>query len=185
VDNSLAHVAMFALVAYRNGMTISELQSRVKFFCCGDDLIWSDRTGVFRPQEISAVYASVGLYLEFDSLEPANVYDLPFVGVEFSTRKVRGVNRRAYSIRSSKARATFALNKKSATPKLRLAKFCSLCQLTYGNEQLYGYLKKATEDFVVECVKDNRLSLVDPEVKGLLHSMLPSTLERAYFPVEV
>lgn len=184
VDNSLGHCICFAIHAYRNGVTLKELLHNVLFYCCGDDLIWSDRTGTFTPVCLSETYASLGIYLEFDALEPRCVYDLPFVGVEFHDRNIRGQTCKMYAIRSSKAKATFNLRKTKNDDLLELMKYTSLCQLTFGDETTYSLLKKATENFVVEACLRGTLSLMDPCVRGVLASMQPSVLEREYFHLE-
>lgn len=184
VDNSLGHCVMFAVHAHRCGLSLEELRANVLFKCCGDDLIWSDRTTNFTPELLSATYASLGMYLEFDSIQPQNVYDLPFVGVEFHDRSIRGETVKCYSIRTSRAKAIFRLRKKQNDDLMELSKYSSLCQLTFGDESTYRLLKKTTNRFVSDAVLRGTLSLTDPAVRGLLAAMQPSVLELAYFGEE-
>lgn len=184
VDNSLGHCVAFAIHAFRAGLTLEELLTNVFFKCCGDDLIWSDRTNNFTPRLLSETYASLGMYLEFNSLEPSDPYDLPFVGVEFHKRTVRGRLVRCYAIRSSRAKAIFALRKKNNNDLMELAKYSSLCQLTFGDELTYNLIKRATMEFVTDAARRGTLSLIDPAVRGLLSAMQPSVLEIAYFGFE-
>lgn len=183
-DNSLGHCVMFAIHAYRNKLSIPMFSSNVLYRCCGDDLLWSDRTGLFYPEALSDTYSSLGMYLEFDSLEPQNVYDLPFVGVQFHDRDVRGVVRKMYAIRGQRAKANFSLRKTSNTDIDELQKYSSLCQLTYGDEATYKALKSATEMFVTSAQLRGTLSLTDPFVRGTLAAMQPARLELAYFGFE-
>jgi hypothetical protein len=184
VDNSLGHMVVFAVHAYRCGLSLSELQENVLFKCCGDDLIWSDKTTNFTPPLLSATYASLGMYLEFDSLEPQDVYNLPFVGVQFHDRCIRGSMVKCYSIRASKAKATFFLRKRGNTDLIELAKLSSICQLTYGDQLTYDFLKEVTEKFVIDACNRGTISLLDPSVRGMLAAMQPTVLERAYFGFE-
>lgn len=184
VDNSLGHCVMFAVHAHRSGLSLDELRHNVLFKSCGDDLIWSDKTNNFTPELLSATYASMGMYLDFDSLTPRDVYTLPFVGVEFHDRRLHGHMVKCYSIRTSRAKATFYLRKKKNDDLTELMKYSSLCQLTFGDELTYNFLKEVTEKFVVDACGRGTLSLLDPTVRGVLAAMQPSVLELAYFGAE-
>lgn len=184
VDNSLAHCIMFAIHAHRNNLNLVEMMKNVLFYCCGDDLIWSDRTGAFYPEALSCTYKSLGMYLEFESLAHKNVYDLSFVGVEFFKRSVFGRHYRLYAIRGDHAQASFNLRKKSATDLDELAKYCSLCQMVFANKPLYELFKRLIEEFVVDRTRSGTICMTDRRVSGLLGSIQESVCLQAYLSNE-
>jgi len=180
IDNSLGQVCAMALHACRQGILLDDFMQQLLFFCCGDDLIYSDRTNLFNPRELSDTYASIGMYLEFENniLNPMTPYSLSFVGVHMLHRVIRGVPCWLYSIRTMKARANTVLHK-STDPKKLLAKLSSVAQMVFGDEELFNFVTTAFHNLCAQFVRENLISVMDPDVIGCVRSIsFPSLLQQ-------
>lgn len=171
VDNSMANMCLMALHACRLGWSLDDFVQRVCFYCCGDDLIWADREGSFNPESLSATYASVGVYLEFESLLPKRSIELTFVGQRLMPRVINGINCWLTALRRDRTLATSTLRKRRATDLDELAKLVSLVQLCFGDEELFDIVHGVMQRFVTDCLSRHTLSMSDPEVLGLLRSV--------------
>lgn len=185
VDNSLANICLMALHAYNQGMDLEDFVNKVLFFVCGDDLIWADRSGLFAPELLSSSYVSAGVYLEFEHLEPHHAYDLGFVGQRISVRYVNGVRVKMTCLRYDRTVASAHIRRRSATAKDELAKLVSLVQLSFGDEELYNIINGVLQSFVATCLVDQRLSLADTEVVGLMRAVTPRALTQLHLGLEV
>jgi len=186
IDNSLGQCVMMALHACRSGLSIEQFFSMVQFRCCGDDLLYADRSGCFEPEMLSRTYESVGLYLEFegDGSLTDDVYSLAFVGMRMGVRTRNGVAYFVPYLREQRTRASVEISKVTSTPKDLFAKFVSLAQLSFGDETLFAFCKSAAETHLRESVANNSLSLQDPAIRSLLYGLRDDVLFRRHLSWE-
>lgn len=181
VDNSIAHIAIMSYHAFLNDISPREFLTQVKFFACGDDLIWSDKTQKFSAKALDLTYQSVGTYLEFGSWEACPLADLRFV----STQPVffdlgNGDSELSYSYHADKLLASALLNKIKQKPLDHLAKLASIARLLYGQPEHFRFVKNLF-DATLENYKF--LKLVDPDsanVCGLQACLDDREVRRAY-----
>lgn len=181
VDNSLAHVIAFSYHAWLHKLTIEQFLKSVLFSTCGDDIIWSDKSGLFTPASLSDTYLSLGMYLEFESLTPGLG---TFVGAVPSKRTLNGVTYVGYCNRLGRAMAGSEFMKSSATALDKLAKLTSLAQKCFFDEEVFGLLRDKARAFAGEAVSKGWISPVDPNVGGLLSSLSDEVLLRRYLGYE-
>jgi len=178
VDNSLGHIVLMAYHAWSHGMPLSVFRENILFFCCGDDLIFSSKHLFFSPVPISTSYASVGVFLEFDSLEP-NVSST-FCGTVPASRKWHGLEIVGYKNRERKMQASCAYRHKKMSNLDHLQKLCSITQLMFMDENIFDALRKACFDFYAKCVVDSSIPSFSPDALGALRSTDPDFLVRKY-----
>lgn len=184
VDNCLAHLVLMAIHASRKGLKIEDIDDNIFYRCCGDDLIWSDKNGLFSPIELHATYISMGVYMEFESLEPQRVPSLTFVGVQPMYSVVNGVRTLLYALTTGRANASLYCNKKGMKPIDVVNKVCNIAQLLFADRERFDIACRAVRDLLTEFVKQQKLSLLDVQVVGLLRSIHPDTLARRYLSWE-
>lgn len=180
IDNCLCHCVLFALHAFRNGLTLDQLLSQVMYRCCGDDLIWSDRTGLYYPELLSETYFSMGVYLEFESLEPQSVDSLTFVGMRLLYRTYQDVGFYCTALRSDRTRASCAIHRLKNSPYDTLGKLASLTQLSFGDNVLYQWCRSCFDHFLMQCVQEGTVSLLSSDVSGWIRSIDESTLVKSH-----
>jgi len=183
-DNSLANMCLMALHAYRLGWSLDDFVQKVRFYCCGDDLIWSDRSGYYYPEALSATYASAGVYLEFEDLFPQRAIALTFVGQRIVLRSFHGVSAWITALRKDRTLASSCIRKRRASDLDELAKLASLVQLSFGDEELYNIVHGVMLSFLALCLKRQTLSMADPHVLGLLRSVTERSLVDAHLSWE-
>lgn len=166
-DNCLGNIISMSYHAYCKGMSTQEFLEKVRFFCCGDDLIWSDKSGVFTPRELSDSYNRLGLFLEFGSLDPRPLNQCNFVGT--TPIKVDGMWR--YYGRVDRLRASAVIHRKNSSPYDKLAKLTAIAILLFYSEYYEVYAKLAWE-FVVDAERRNTMSSRDPRVAGCLRFLV-------------
>lgn len=186
VDNSLCHIALMALHAYRKGWSLSRFRKELRFYCCGDDLIWSSTSPVFRPRDLQETYNSVGIYLEFQSFESLPVRDLVFVGVKLQERVVSGREYRLFCLVSPRSFASLHIHKRKTEkrPVLKLAKFAALAILWFADEDKYKLAREMFRQELARNVRKNLLSVNNPEVVGLWRATTELSLLRSYMEWE-
>lgn len=171
-DNCLAHCFVFAYHAWLNKMCVKEFLEGVLFYCCGDDLVWSDRTGLFTPEKISETYHSLGMFLEFTSLEPMQLEELNFVGTQYVRHPELGD---MYKYNGEKFKAKLFWRRKGSTALDSVARLTSFAHLTFADQEMYEYFKNmATKEAIV----------VGSSADGLIRSMDRSILVAAYKRLE-
>lgn len=171
VDNSLANMCLMSLHAYRLGWSMDDFVQRVLFYCCGDDLIWADRSGSFAPELLSQTYAYAGVYLEFEDLSPRKASTLTFVGQRICKRILGDVPVWITALRKDRTLASTCIRKRRTTDLEEFAKLASIVQLSFGDEELYNIVHGVMQNFLTDCLSRRTLSLSDPEVLGLLRSV--------------
>lgn len=186
IDNSLGQCICMAIHARRSGLTVDQFFEQVKFFCCGDDLLYADKSGFFLPEMLSRTYESIGLFLEFegDGQLVDDVYRLAFVGMRCGVRERNGVLFYIPYLREQRTRASATIHKRKATPADIFAKFVSLAQLSFGDPVLFAFCKSAAERHLQESVANNTMSLSDPAVRSLLHGLQDDVLYRRHLSWE-
>lgn len=186
LDNSLGQCVVMALHAYRSGLTVDQFFSQVRFRCCGDDLIYADKSGCFAPDRLSQTYESIGLYLEFegDGELIDDVYSLAFVGMRIGVRVHNGVAFRVPYLREQRTRASVEISKTLSTPMDLLAKYVSLAQMSFGDADLYAFCKDAAERHLREAIAAGSLSLADPAVRSYLYGLREDVLFKRHLSWE-
>jgi hypothetical protein len=186
IDNSLCHVCLMALHAFRSGWSLEDFRSRLRFYCCGDDLIWSSVDPCFRPEMIQKTYNSLGVYLEFQSFESLPVDQLVFVGVRTSYRDYQGRKFRLFCLDSPRSFASLHIHKKKTErkPLLKLAKFAALAILWFGDVDKYKLAREMFRQELARVVRKNLLSVDNPEVTGLWRATGELGLLHAYMEWE-
>jgi len=178
-DNSLGHVIMMSYHAWRLGMTVEQFRALVLFYCCGDDLIWSDRSGSFSPSDLSETYNDFLVSIEFESLEPSE--DVAFVGTRIKTREYNGLRFTGYSNRADKMTATCSWKKKGNTNLDHLQKLCSVAQCMFMDDITFPILRDMCHRYYASCVSEGKLAANDSRALGNLASLSPDSLMRRYF----
>ncbi len=184
VDNCLAHMCFFAVHAFRSGLSYSDIKSTVEYHCCGDDLLWCDRTQIFCPVRLEATYNSLGMYLEFESYETSSIYELSFVGSTPVDYYYFGTKVLLYIGRKTKLLAKLRCKRRKSTCLDVLSKMCSICSLLFADKSTYDTIRQLIDQFVFTCVSRGDLSLQDARVIGLLAAVQPATLLRQYMSWE-
>lgn len=172
-DNSLGNIVAMSYVAYKNGLSVNEFTSQVKFFVCGDDLVWSNRT-IFTPTEVGNCYADIGIYLEFGSLEPSAVQDITFVGTLPVIR-----DRIRYHGRLEKLQASCYYRKKKHTVRDTIAKLCSITAMSFYSEY-YQTFYDLTYKYLSFVGTTQPHWLLDLEVASSLRTIQFDVLTRLY-----
>jgi len=172
IDNSLANIVLMALHAYNCRMEVSEFLSDVLFFVCGDDLVWSDRSGLFTPKTVADTYVSVGCYLEFSSLEPRPLNGLNFVGTHCL---YDGSIRYCYNV--TKLTASAGYSKRGRPGHEQLAKLISLYTLVFNDPD-----SEAVRQIALRFLDQNpQINPAHPEVRSLLMFLFdPSRVRNLY-----
>jgi len=184
VDNSLCNMCLMALHAFRSGLTVEHFVDQVKFFCCGDDIIWADRSGLFSPVLLSHTCVSVGVFQEYESLHPQCAFDLHFVGMHCIQREIAGCNVVLASLRPERTRASALLRKRRMTDRDELGKLCSLAQLVFADIELFDMFQRVIYSFVSRCVSKHTMDVGDPIVQGQLRSITERSLIAAHLAWE-
>lgn len=186
VDNSLGHVILMAIHAYRSGLTIGEFLDQVRFYCCGDDLIWSTKVACFRPSDVERTYNSCGVYLEFQSYDTLPVKDLVFVGVKLASREIDGRSYTLFSLESSRSFASLHLHKRNCSkhPIFKLAKFASLAILWFADVERFELARAMFQQELARQVRKKTLCVDQVEVKGLWNATNPRFLLGQYMEWE-
>lgn len=175
VDNCLHNIVAMAYVAWNLQWSITQFLQNVLFYVCGDDLIWSDLSGLFTPLTVSKYYAQMGMHLEFSSLEPLRIEDCTFVGT--TPVYVRGVLR--YYGRLDKFRAAIHFTKKKFQPVDILAKFVSIAMLSFFSPEFASFRQLAL-DFVALTAKGDPAFLFDRSVNSYVNCLRDDFLYQLY-----
>jgi len=175
LDNSLGNIVAMAYHAYRHNLTIETFYRDVIFYCCGDDLVWSDRTQLFTPDLLSDSYRQLGIFLEFSTWEDQKIEELTFVGT-FPTR-VKNVVR--YYGRVDKLRSSIGFYKKGNTPIDHLAKLVAAAMLVYYHPAFPEFVVNARQYFTIQAQKDPAL-LLDARANSYLRCLTPDFLSQLY-----
>lgn len=183
-DNCLCHVFMFAYHAWRCGLTPQFLYDNVRFFCSGDDLIWSTKSPLFRPKTLVKTYESFGMDLEFESWDPSPAHHLSFVGVTPCTSVLRGHSYQLYVGRIERLKASYEFYERNAKLKSRLSKKVSILQLMFPVEELFEEYKKRLYYDIDVAIANGELLLNDADVAGWKASLNFSTLLNQYLEFE-
>jgi hypothetical protein len=126
IDNCLCNILAILYCCWRLGWKLEEVRENLKFFCCGDDLVWSTNTEL-RPKILQVFYNELGMYPEFNSWEPDHI---SFVGT--TPVFVNGCWRYYYNV--EKLNSSAGVVRKSFTPIDKLAKLVGLYILSYYSE---------------------------------------------------
>lgn len=175
VDNSLGNIVAMAFVAYRLGMPLDVFLRKVKFFCCGDDLIWSDLSGQFTPANVNKFYNELGIYLEFTSLSPSPIEQSTFCGTIPVYKN--GVLR--YHGKIDKLAASLHFSKKGLNEFDTLAKMTSVCMLSFYSDQ-FSFFKKQVLQYIDEVGKRDPAFRVHPVVASYFKCLDSSFLSDLY-----
>lgn len=174
-DNCLANILAMAFHAYNMNMSLEQFLTEVQFYVCGDDLIWSDRTGRFTPEAIAESYAKLGFYLEFSSLLPMDFWDLNFVSTHpcMSWHKVKELS---YCYDYDKMMAKASIFRKNAKLIDKVAKISSLAQLSFQDKVLYDALVSILKQLVSSAIMDGQIGPTDAQAIGLVEAVDPDEL---------
>lgn len=183
-DNSLGHIVLMSIHAFRHNMTIEAFIADLLFYACGDDIIWSTISDTFAPELIDETYSSCGVFLEFESLTSRSPLELTFVGCKGVWKKIHGLKVLLYSLVGRRSLASLHCDKKGRKPIDHIAKLASLAQLFFADEERYNIAVMALRHRLAEYVAAGVLSLSDPSVVGLLRSVDPEVLTRQYLSWE-
>lgn len=167
VDNSLANVCLMLLHAREHGISYTDFRKLVLCYFCGDDAIYSDKTGKFTPELLTQTYNKYGTFVSFEYLTPSDPDKLTFVG----TLGVKG----GYHYGINKLLAAFKINKTNVSCDDILAKRVSICILLYYTPHFTTLKEK-----IISYVEENKLLLDDNKVDSLLALLNPYILERCY-----
>lgn len=181
-DNSLANIVFMSMHAYYAGLSVEEFIHLVRFFDCGDDLVWSDRSGFFTPEAVARTYLRFGMYLEFTQLEPLKFEDLTFVSTHPMFVKLRGVRVISYSYEPSRILGKMMITKKKATPIDKVMRMASYCMLMFNTHyaQFYDILITMIADYISKGEIDPR----DPKLLGVMRSTSYSSISDLYWDFE-
>lgn len=175
LDNSLGNIIAMSYHAYRNNLSVEQFYSDVLFYCCGDDLVWSDRTQLFTPWLLSDSYRELGIYLEFSTWEDQKMEELTFVG---TFPIVKGNVVRYYG-RVEKLRSSCNFYKRGNSPIDHLAKLVSAAMLVFYHPVFPEFVDNARAYFMAQAQKDPTL-LLSPVANGYLRCLNSSFLTQLY-----
>lgn len=181
VDNSLAHIVLMAIHGYRAGLSFDELVREVKFYCCGDDLIWSTRTKLFEPSKLNETYSNFKVYLEFEFLEPKSVFDLTFVGQKPVLVDFNGVKVLSHTLITDRSIAGLFIDRRGMTLLDKLGRDASLAMQCYQDKDRFTMIMDLFHSRVAKGVADGVLSENDPALQGLLRALSKPALDSMYF----
>lgn len=172
VDNCLVNMCMMALCAHHMRWSLTKFTQQVRYFVCGDDLIWSDRSGKFTPKALANSSNRFNVFYEFESFEPKTASELHFCGVSFYDR--------CYSYNPDKIRASSEIHRKRMTPTEHLMKLASLTVNSFGNTQLYDEMRQKFDLCLEAYFHDGLIDEANQMVKSLKCCTSVSWNERAY-----
>lgn len=179
VDNSLGHIINMLYHCYK--YNVSPIQG-IRYYVCGDDLIWSDRTGAVTPRLLSETYAELGQWLEFTSADPLPITSLHFCGTLPIYKMVHGVRVLTYTYDSQRLLPKSKFFKKDASALDVLQKLCAFAQLLY-NSEYFDTMVNCVNNYLNHSIDAGTLSL-NSDVIGSLHSISPIALDAVYFRFE-
>lgn len=184
VDNALCHVCFFLIHAHRHNMSLECFLRNVLFFCCGDDLVWSDKSGLFTPMLLAETYISFGMSLEFESLDPSPLENLSFVGVNPCILEENGLKVWLYSLKPGRVAPKMFFSRKNRSTLDTIAKLSSLCQLTFADKPLYDTIYGALQRVIGDGIARGELSFNDARVSGCLRAAGRHELFTKYLQLE-
>lgn len=179
VDNSLGNIILMSYHAWRNNMSVASFLAEVLFYCCGDDLAWSDRTGLFTPRAISETYASVGVFLEFTSLEPLTIEELTFVSTRPVQRVLRGTLQWTYCYDQKRLVPKLRHKRVNQKPIDRIQQLGAYCQLLF-NSPAYEEMRQLMFSTIRQYAAEGLIDVLDKAVLGALESSSGVVLTRVY-----
>lgn len=133
VDNSLINILSMAYHAYSQGLGVQAFIGQVRFFVCGDDLIWADRSGLFEPLQVAKTYALLGQSLELGAVALREVNQCQFVG----TRPVLIKGLRRYTYNFEKLLASAKSRKKGRSHEQIFQKLVQLYVLVLYDQRAW------------------------------------------------
>lgn len=179
VDNTLGSMICMCYNAYRHNIPLGTFSKEVLFYSCGDDLIWSDRTGLFTPEQVFESYKSFGCYLEFGSLEPLDLVNLSFVG-QSPVYTDHGLQ---YHGKVDKTRASVLWCRRSATVVDKLQKLVA-CAINMRWSPDFQYYSTVISSYFGHIIHNHLASLEDPSIKSLIKVSHPDHIARLYTRLE-
>lgn len=180
VDNSLMNMIAMAYTCYKCGFAVEDIKDKVLYFCCGDDLIWCDRSNMLTPDFVGQSYLDLGIFLEFQSFTPLARDELTFVGCTSSYDPLYGWQ---YHGKLDKMCDSSKFSKRSYSPIDRLAKLVSLQVLVRFSDR-WKYLNELTHRYIMYCVVNNLISINHPDVAGLLRMLDSDVVAGLYLELE-
>lgn len=182
VDNALCHIVLLSIHAFRLGMTVQQFIANLKFYCCGDDLVWTTTDHGFYPSEIEKTYNSFEVYLEFQSYQPLPIDDLIFVGVKRANKTVGSRTFKLFSLVSPRSFASLHVHKRKTlkNPLLKLAKFASLGILWFCDEERYTLVCELFRQELAHLIRKHKVCAADASVIGLMRAFSPDRLLKQY-----
>lgn len=158
-DNSLVNVLAMAYHAWSSRMTVHEFLSEVRFFVCGDDLIWSDRSGRFGPLDVAGSYGRLGMSLELGSVNMVDVMNCTFV----ATHPVEGPYGLTYTYDKSSMLASLRCRKRGETSDMTFQKVVQI------RNYLFYHPDRAEIDTYVRFLRD-KLEVMSPGAISANHA---------------
>lgn len=181
-DNSLCNIIAMSMHAYKNNLSVEEFIKLVLFFCCGDDLVWSDRTFCFTPRLLSGTYEQLGVYLEFSSLDTIPFEHLTFVSTHPKYCVYHGTRFLTYGYEPKRIFGKMAMSKKQVKPIDRVMRIASYCALLFNTH--YEQMHEMLISLITQYLKDGVLDARDPTLIGVMRSSSRRFLEDLYWDFE-
>lgn len=165
IDNSLIHVSLLGPpVGFDYG-------------CNGDDLIVMNDDKKHGPIALCDLYASFGMWLEVDTCDTKDFFDLVYLGMTPLCVRPSGVVE--YIVRPSRIHSSFSFNVIGRRPIDLLAKYVSLATLMYGTSA-FDRIVTNINDWVLQMSCYGLIRLDSPLVERLLVQLRPSFQERVH-----
>jgi hypothetical protein len=179
-DNSLCNIIMMSYCAWIHDIPVETFLSEVLFFVCGDDLVWSDRTGIFTGQNVADAYFELGQYLEVGSLDYVDFLSIQFVATHplFACLRSVPLLLHAYLPERMLPKSKFFSKNRSVIDRIR--KIASLCQNVFCDTSSYQTLHSLLMTMVSNAL-DNGHVVLDADLLGTLAAASPNALERVYW----
>lgn len=140
------------LHAIRSGLTFEQFVEGVKFYCMGDDLIISDRTGLFTAERVADTYRSMGLYLECRTKFYHTLWESSFCGTHPVRRRVFGTMMVLPLFRTEKLLDSLRWRRIDSSVTDFVCKLVSVLVLVYADEEVYLRLRRSITEWVRENV---------------------------------
>lgn len=181
-DNSLCNIIAMSINAFKRNLSVSEFIDKVKFFCCGDDLVWSDRSALFSPRMLSETYEELGMYLEFTSLEDIPFEQITFVSTHPKYCVYKGMRILTYGYEPRRVFGKMAMTKKKVKPIDRVMRLASYCALLFNTH--YEQIHEMLINLITQYLKDGVLDGRDPALIGVMRASSRRFLEDQYWDFE-
>lgn len=138
-DNSFGNLAVLCLHAIRNRMPFDIFRQQL-FLIMGDDMAYSDSSGLFQPLKLETTFNSLGMFLESPCVSGVDITEIMFCGCSPMWRELGDRKFLLYCYRKDKLLASFDWRLRGMTKDQRAQKLISITALLFPDKTVFDEL---------------------------------------------